>query len=288
MDRRVNRGTPTLDLLRTKKNDLTPTLRRIADYVLANPEQAFKMSTTELARETATKSESTIVRFYRSLGFSSYHEFRVTLATDLAGNRVYHAVEDINRDDDVASLIRKFFGGTGETLAMNTRGLNPKQVEQAVMMLEQAHRVIFIGQAASSAITLDAYFKFSLLGMNCHWNVDPHVNAVVLADPRPGDLVFCISHSGESSDIVIPVEHARPIVKVIAITESVESPLGRIADVVLPVITEEMNYRSDAIVARIVQSAIVGVIFLALTIRRGEEGEDRLRRARQSLSHLKL
>jgi len=284
----MNPGTPTLDLLRARKPDLTPKLRKIAEYVLANPELAFKLSTTELARETGAKSESTIVRFYRELGFGSYHEFRVTLATDLAGNRVYRATEDINPDDSVGVLINKFFGGVGQILNMNARILKPDQIEKAVIMLEQAHRIVLLGQAASAAVAMDAYYKFSMLGMECHWTSDPHMNAIVLGDPRPGDVALCISHSGETADVVQPLLRARPILKVIAITQSSDSPLGKAADIVLPVVTEEMNYRHDAIAARIVQSTILGVIFLALLMRRGEAGQDRLRRARQSLTHLKM
>jgi RpiR family transcriptional regulator, carbohydrate utilization regulator len=279
---------PTLDLVRARRQDLSPALRRIADFVLEHPERAFKMSTTQLARETGTKSESTVVRFYRSLGFGSYHEFRVTLGIDVGGNRVLHAAEDIDANDSTETLVQKYFAGAEQMLRMNARVLDTGRVDACLDLLENATRLIFLGQAASAAVTLDAYHKFSILGISCHWSVDPHVNAMMLADARPGDVVFCVSHSGESIDVVEPLRTARPPAKVIALTESPDSPLGRLADVVLPVVTEEMNYRTDAVIARVVQTCIVGTLFIALLVRQGETGQERLRRARQSLSHLKV
>ena len=279
--------TPTLDLVRARRQGMPPALRRIADFVLDHADRAFKMSTTELARETGTKSESTVVRFYRALGFESYHEFKVTLAIDVGGNRVLHAVEDIDRGDTTATLIAKYFGGVEQTLRTNARVLDAARIDACVDLLERARRVFLLGQAASSAVTLDAYHKLSLLGLDCHWSVDPHANAIALADAQPGDVVFCVSHSGESLDVVEPIGTARPRAKVIALTESPDSPLGRLADIVLPVITEEMNYRTDAVIARVVQTCIVGTLFLALLLRRGDEGEERVGRARRSLSHLK-
>ena len=279
--------TPTLDLVRAKRQELTPALRRIADFVLEHPDRAFMMSTTQLAHETETKSESTVVRFYRALGFGSYHEFKVTLAIDVGGNRVYHAVEDISKNDSAAILAKKFFAGAEQMLRMNAQVLDSKRLEACLDLLERANRVILLGQAASAAVTLDAYFKFTILGLSCHWSVDPHANAVMLVDARPGDVIFCVSHSGESLDVVEPIKRAKPMAKVIALTESPDSPLGQLADVIIPVVTEEMNYRTDALISRVVQTSIVGVLFLALLLRRGEEGQDRLKRARQALSHLK-
>lgn len=279
---------PTLDLVRAKRGGLSPALRRIADYVLEHPERAFKMSTTELAGETTTKSESTVVRFYRSLGFGSYHEFRVALGIDVGGNRFLHAAEDIDANDSTQTLVAKYFAGVEQMLRMNARVLEPDRIDAALDLLDGAGRVVFLGQAASAAVALDAYHKLSSLGLRCHWSVDPHINAMLLSDARPGDVVFCVSHSGESLDVVEPIRASRPHAKVIALTESPDSPLGRLADVVLPVITEEMNYRTDAVIARVVQSTIVGILFMGLMMRRGEEGQERLRRARRSLSHLKF
>jgi DNA-binding MurR/RpiR family transcriptional regulator len=80
---------------------------------------------------------------------------------------------------------------------------------------------------------------------------------------------------------------AKPRATVIALTGAPDSPLGQTADICLHTVSEELNYRFDAILTRLVQYGVVGVLFVELAVRQGDEGIDRLRRMRQSLSHLK-
>lgn len=278
---------PVIATIRSKYDSMTPAQQTIADFILAQPDRAFKMSISELAGETGTRSESTIVRFYKLLGFSGYHDFKVNLATEIAGSSFYHSYEDITADDDVPAVTRKLFQGAVNTLRDNAAGLSPELMQQVVEVLEQSRRVVLLGYATSAAIAYDAYFKFSAIGLNCHFSTDPHVNAVILSDPQPGDVVFCISNSGETKDVVEPVREVKPLAKVIVLTGNADSQLGEIADVCIATASEERNYRSDAIVSRIVQSTIIGALFASLSVRRGQAGVDRLRRTRHSLSYLK-
>lgn len=278
---------PVLATIRARMPEMTGAQQKIARYVLDNPQRSFKLSISDLARETGAKSESTIVRFYRLLGFSGYHDFKVTLATEIAGNSFYHTYEDVIESDDVGTIETKIFQGAIRTLDDNLRLLDKRALEAAVELLENAKRVFILGFATSGAIAYDAFFRFTAIGLNCYFSVDPHVNAVLLSDPRPGDVVFAISNSGETRDVVEPARKAQPTAKVIALTGQAGSQLGRIADLCLPVISEEMNYRSDVIVSRLVQTAIIGTLFVGLSVRKGGPAKGKLKRTRKSLSYLK-
>lgn len=278
---------PVLATIRAKLPDMTGVQQRIGRFVLSNPERSFNLSISELARETGAKSESTIVRFYRLLGFTGYHDFKVTLATEVAGNSFYHSYEDVTDMDDVAAIEKKIFHGAIRTLDDNLRLLDVGALQEAVELLAASKRVFLLGFATSAAIAYDAYFRFSAIGLDCHWSSDPHVNAVLLSEPREGDVIFAISNSGETRDVVEPAGRARPTAKVIALTGHPRSQLGAIADVCLSVVSEEMNYRSDVIVSRVVQTAVIGTLFVCLSARKGVAGKGKLKRTRQSLSYLK-
>ena len=141
-----------------------------------------------------------------------------------------------------------------------------------------AERLIFLGYASSGAIAMEAFFKFSRLKAHCYFFSDSHINAAILAEPLPGDVIFCISHSGESKDVVIPAEQAKPTAKIIALTGSAESPLARIADVCITTFSEEVNYRTEVMVSRIVQLSIIEVLFTACSIRQGPHTLERLKK----------
>jgi RpiR family carbohydrate utilization transcriptional regulator len=278
---------PVLNIIRRKSPKMTPLQRNIAEYILRQPEKVIKMSITRLADETGVRSESSIVKFYRILGFSSYHDFKVTMATELAGTSFYHTYEDITAEDGIEDIKRKIFLGAMQTLRENLLAVTEETLLKAVELIENATRIVFLGYASSAAIAYDLYFMFTRLGFNCIFCMDSHVNAVTLADPRPGDVIFCVSYSGESKDVVIPVKAAKPPARVIALTGFADSPLGKIADVCITTISEEMNYRTDAMVSRIVQVAIIETLFIAVGLRKGPPMWDRLKKTRQSLSYLK-
>lgn len=276
-----------LATIRLKLNEMTSMQQQIAKLVLGQPKDVINMSITQLAAAAGVKSESSIVRFYRTLGFSGYHDFKVSLATEIAGKTFYHTYSDITANDNMATIKQKIFQGAMQTLHENLNALNSDLLLQAVELIENSRRLIFLGYAVSGSVALQAFFRFSRLGMNCHLSTDPHINAVILAEPYEGDVIFCISHSGESRDVVAPVKRAKPPAKVIALTGSPTSHLSKIADVCITTISEEVNYRTDVMVSRIVQIAIIDTLYTAVGLRKGSPIWDRLTKTRQGLSYLK-
>ena len=263
--------------------------KQIARYILENPFKVVRMPITQLSMESGAKSDSSVVRFYRTIGFSGFYDFKVVLATELAGKSFYHIYngEDVEINDGIETIKQKIFLGAMKTLQENLEILNYEVLTEALDLIEKANRLIFLGFASSAAIALDAYFKFSRLGLNCHFSTDPHINAVILAESHKEDVIFGISYSGESKDVVIPARRAKPVAKVIALTGFPDSSLGKIADICITTVSKEMNYRTDAMVSRIVQLAVVDILYTSLAVRKGSQGLDKLRISRQSLSYLK-
>jgi DNA-binding MurR/RpiR family transcriptional regulator len=278
---------PIISSIRRALKTMPPTQKKIANYIVKNPQKVIKISISQLAMESGAKSESTVVRFYRLLGFSGYHDFKVSLATEIAGKSFYYSYDDITEDDDTSAIKKKIFLGAIKTLDENQAVLSSDLLEQAIVTIEKANRLIFLGFATSASVAMSACFSFSRLGIDCYFSQDPHINAIRLTEPKEGDVVFAISVSGESKDVVIPIEQAKPIVKVIALTGVAESPLSKLADVSIVTVSEEMNYRTDAMITRLVQMAVVETLFTTMAVRIGPRALDRLSKTRKSLSYLK-
>jgi len=71
--------------IRTRYHILSPTQKRIADFVLSNSDGVFLLSLSQLAEKCDT-SETTILRFLHKLGFDSYQVFRVRIAQDASSH----------------------------------------------------------------------------------------------------------------------------------------------------------------------------------------------------------
>lgn len=279
---------PVLTLIRSKLSVMTPTQKRIAEFILNNPSEAVKMSISELAMQTGSKSESSVVRFYRTLGFSGYHTFKVTLATEIGGSSFYHTYEDIYFTDDMEAVKQKIFKGAIQTFHDNLTIIPSSTLEKALDLVYGAERLFFLGYASSGAIAMDAFFKFCRLKNHCFFCSDSHINAVLLSEPQPGDVLFCISHSGETKDVVIPAQNNRPIAKVIALTGSPNSQLAKIADVCITTYSEEVNYRTEVMVSRLIQMSVIEVLFTACSLKKGPNTFESLTKSRQALSYLKF
>lgn len=276
-----------LATIRMKLDEMTPMQQDVARFVLGQPEDVINMSITQFAEATGVKSESSIVRFYRTLGFSGYHDFKVSLATEIAGNAFYHSYSDITEEDTIDTVQEKIFHGAMQALHDNLHLIQADTLLKAVELFETANRIIVLGYAVSGSIASDVFFKFSRLGLNCHFSRDSHINAILLTDPQEGDVIFAISHSGESKDVVIPTERAKPAAKIVALTGSSKSPLSKIADVCITTVTEEMNYRTETMLSRLVQLAVVDTLYTTMGLRQGVPAWERLSKSRQTLSYLK-
>jgi DNA-binding MurR/RpiR family transcriptional regulator len=276
--------------IRSRLEDLPQIQQQIATYILEHPQDVVRMSISHLAMETGAKSEASIVKFYRGLGFSGYHDFKVTLATEIAGRSFYTSDEDteIGTEDDVSSIRKKIFSYSIHLLDKSNDTIDDAVLSKAVDILEKAKRVVVLGYGTSAVVAYDLYVKLSRLGMDCHFSLDAHVNALILAEPRDGDVIFAISYSGESRDVVMQSKQAKGMAKVIALTGEPGSPLAEIADVCIDVRSSETAYRTDAMVSRMVQIVVVDILFTALAIRGGNTTLARLARARQGLSFLKF
>jgi DNA-binding MurR/RpiR family transcriptional regulator len=279
---------PVLSLIRSKLAVMTPSQRKIAEFILNNPAEAVKMSISELAAQAGSKSESSIVRFYRTLGFSGYHNFKVTLATEIGGSSFYHTYEDIYFSDSIEDVKNKIFKGAIQTFHENLTMIPAGTLQKAADLIEDAERLFFLGYASSGAIAMDAFFKFSRIKHHSFFCSDSHIVAALLAEPLPGDVLFCISHSGETKDVVIPAKQAKPNAKIIALTGSPNSQLAKIADVCITTYSEEVNYRTEVMVSRLIQMSIIEVLFTACSLKKGPHFFESLTKSRNALSYLKF
>ena len=72
--------------LRESWDSISATERTIADYLLANPEEAMELSIHELAKRTFS-SPSTVIRMCHRIGFNGYKEFRRAMTYEMAVRR---------------------------------------------------------------------------------------------------------------------------------------------------------------------------------------------------------
>lgn len=219
-----------LSSLRSLGQNLTPALRKIADYVRENPEQLLYQTVVEVA-EASGSSEASVIRFCRDMGFSGFQDFKLSLAQDLATSPVGFRQEKPTSNEGIASYLH---ATAGQVLEDTRRLMNVSQMEQVVERLLKARRVDFYGVGNAGTTAWDFTQKFQRLGIAALAFPDPHSAAISAATLGSADMAFGLSVSGSSIDTVKALEIAHHTgAYTVAITCRTKSPITRHADVVL-------------------------------------------------------
>lgn len=267
-----------LSQVEAMRDQLRPSERKLADYVLESPREVLDLSMTEVA-DRAGVSQPTIARFCRALGFSGFREFKIRLAQGVAAG-VPAVYRDVRPDEPVPGVAAKVLDRTIGALIQVRNTLSSDAVAAAITLLAAARRIEFYGAGGSGIAAQDMQHKFFRLGMPSVAYSDPHtflMSAALLGD---GDVVVAISNTGRTRDIVDAAKAALAGgAKVIAITHG-NSPLARIATVGLHANVDEDTDIFSPMTSRTSHLAIGDILAVGVALQRGPALAEKLRKAK--------
>ena len=231
-----------LEVIRTNYDEIFSAEKKVADFVLKNPQKAVESNVSELAKLSGV-SDATIVRMCHHIGYSGYYQFRITLARDL-GKKQYAGTSIPKSSGAVEKLFHEY---AKKMLAIGRR-MNKETMWNCVNLVKTCKEVhiIAIGNTAVLAQYMD--FRLGRLGIKSTYGVSAEyfMNHVNLADPD--DIVLAISKTGTSKPVILGMELAKENgLKCIAITDHEQSPVSELADYVLLSRGEDepFNYYKD-------------------------------------------
>lgn len=282
-------GNPSSTVL-LKLQTLLPTLskaeRKVANYTLKHPEEVISLAVSGLA-ESSGVSDATVVRACRSMGFDSYQEFKLTLAQSLV-SPTEAIQESLSPDDSTEDIIAKVFANETAALELTRDTVQASEIERAAEAIMNAEKVYIFGLGNSHAIAFDLQHKLMRLGIDASAVSDSHIQAISATNCTKKDVVFAISHSGSSVDIVsnskIAKQHHATI---ISLTNIGTSPLTKISDITLHTASNETRYRIVAIASRLAQMAIIDTIYTIIAMR-SKEAPERFHKIEKALETKKF
>lgn len=245
--------------LRATRDTLPPTAKKIADFILAQPDEVVHMSVTEVA-EGAGASEGSVVGFCQQLGTRGFQDLKIALARDLV-EPVQFIHEDLHPADDAATVIQKIFHSDIQALQDTLKVLDPAAMAQAVTLILGAKRVEFYGIGSATPVAVDAHYRMLRIGIPCTVYTDSHVQSVSASLTDPEVVTVTISHSGSTVETLAATRLAKEAgAKTIIITNFGKSPIQRYADVVLYTAAKETAFRTEAMTSRIAELSIVDAL----------------------------
>jgi DNA-binding MurR/RpiR family transcriptional regulator len=251
---------------------LPPAERRVAEGVLAQPDQIPPSSIRELAQRSST-SEATVVRFAKRVGFGGYPELRSAIAIQVGRStarrgRSWLELTDIAPDDALEVIVAKVGERDAQAITESVEQLDIGVLARVIDAVSKAGRVDVYGVGASGLVAMDLEHKLRRIGLAAAAAVDGHAAMTSAALLGPRDVALGISHSGETLDVLEPVELAKARgATTVAITNYARSSLARSADLVLTTATRETVFQAGSMASRCAQLTVIDCLYLAVARR---------------------
>lgn len=275
---------PTATLLQrieSVREQMRPSERQVADYVLQHPNEVVDLSFAEFAVRAGV-SQPTVARFCNALGFSGLREFKLMLAKSLATGLPY-IHHDVNAQDAPAEVGAKVFDRAIAALVTVRNHLDAGSLGRAIAALSAARRIEFYGVGNSGIVAMDAQHKFFRLGVATAALSDTHVQVMSASMLQEGDVVIAISGSGRTRDVIRSVEVAREEgATTIGLTVP-GSPLARACDIALNVDVPEDPDVYAPMTSRLAHLAVLDVLAVSVALARGPALVPGLRRSKAVL-----
>jgi DNA-binding MurR/RpiR family transcriptional regulator len=264
--------------------------KKVANYVLENPAQVMEMTTKKLS-VACQSSEAAIMRFCKRIGIQSFKVMKLELAKELhtKGVGTPELVDSpFQLGDDPKLIMQKVIFNSIQALQNTEKMISVKTLSESIDKLHQAERVYVYGVGGSAVVVRDFAQKLLRINVNVFRSDDSHLQMVMTANATKKDVIFVVSTSGKTKEVVDMLTIAKERnVCCILLTQNGPSPARRLADLVLTMSEEEHNIRIGTMTARIVQLAIIDALFVGLCSKRGQEIYERIIDTHQVVQHLK-
>lgn len=240
-----------IEKIEASMGDLSKGHRLIAGYIIENYDKAAYMTASALGAEVGV-SESTVVRFANEMGFDGYpglqKQIRETVRVRLTSVQRLNAANHRMDEDEVLDLI---LTADAERIKSTLETIDREAFVRAASMLLGAKNVYILGMRSSAVLAEYMRHYFGLMFDNVRL-LKPASGSEVfenLMNIHEDDVFVSISFPRYTTSIVNATEYASKTgAKVIALTDSMSSPIVPHADVAL-IAKSEMASFADSLVA---------------------------------------
>lgn len=250
-----------------KMSAFSKSQRLIGNFIIQHYEQASFMTASRLG-SAVNVSESTVVRFAIEMGYEGYPEMQKDLQSysktrltalqrlDITNNR-------IDPDNLLKSVLHQDIDRIRSTVEM----IDEKAFDRAVDKIITAENIYIFGAMSSNALArfMDNYFQ--LIFSNVHFVHPVNTSGIYQQLIRIGknDVFIGLSFPRYCKSTTDAAEYAAACgANIIAVTDSPASPLGVIADEVLPAKSDMVSF-ADSLVAPL---SLINAIIVAVGMKK--------------------
>ena len=237
-----------LEVIRSKYPQLSRTQKRIADYILEQPEEACFASLKELT-EAVDATEVTVMNFTRRLGIDGFaglkRELQDYIRIRLSPNeKISRAVNDL-RVRRKSGIFSALLENELQAISSTYASLSEEALREAAAMLRQARRIFLLGHDVSLPAVQFLRLRLHYLGFHAIQLELADRGQLLLSLSQAGleDLFVAISFPSHAPELARVGEYLRQKgVPLLAITDQPAAPVAACADRALTCATGDLLF----------------------------------------------
>lgn len=245
--------------LKSNYEFLTKSEKKIADFLLENPQQFITLSTAKLS-EVAGVSQGSINNFSKKFSNGSFSSLKLNIAACLP-SQTEQPFTVIDKSSSVKEALEIKIKENNAAFC-NTLEINSEEtLQQVVDKILNAKKIEIYGIFHSGIAAKDFCFQLIQLGLPATFIEDTLLCAVSTSMLNKDSLVIAFSSTGCTKEIIDTVELAKNNnVPIVSITCNKNSPLAKISDHVLLTTSSGMTISDRGNEVRLSQLFIVDAL----------------------------
>ncbi len=251
--------------------------KKIAEYIKIKEQDIAFMSLQDISRDIQV-SEATIMRFTRKLGYRGFVDFKLEIARE----------ESVSAQSIESDFVENIAQNIEKTVNQTKNLLNHANLEAAIKLVEKARNIFVFGTGASGIAAMELQARFMRYGkiINCEQN--NHFQIMQSSILGSEDLIIAISLTGETPDLIYPVEVASARgCRILGITNNSLSTLAQLADVCLLTAGRENPLNGGSLISKISQLYVIDLLATGYALHNKEEAERSKEHIAWAIAHQK-
>ncbi len=221
---------------RVANKSLTKTETIIADFFFHNENRIYFLTSGDIANELQI-SDTSVIRFVKSLGFRNFKEFKDSLKQQVS-NKILTPSEKLSLNEELLktnNLIDTFtnsiFKNIEETININSYA----KIEKIIDILFISNKKYVVGFKSVSGATSFFGLRLGFILKNVITHNQNNSELIKnIVDIQKNDCLFLIAHPKYSKTYPLLIEIAKKAeAKVIVVTDKSTSPVANIGDVTI-------------------------------------------------------
>ena len=256
-----------LMLIQEKFSTFSKGQKRIAKFITEEYDKAAFMTAAKLG-QTASVSESTVVRFAMELGYSGYPAMQkamqeMVLNRLTSAQRLEIANDRMSNQDVVATVLQS----DADKLRQTAETINRDDFSAVISAILNAKHIYLLGVRSAAALANFAGYYLNYMFSNVKVITTSGGGEMFeqLVNVEKGDVVLAFSFPRYSTATIKGAQYCRSVgATVVSVTNSYGSPLAQCGDYVLVAKSDMVSF-ADSLVAPL---SLVNALLVALSVGR--------------------